>query len=333
MTVTGQLIARRPKRSVRRHVDGWLPPSPTEDPELHIVAQYLRSVDPGGSRMANVLRSTIDQLLDGQHTGRWDWQTLRKTEKTHMGTLVEINLHREFDFADGDATDYRIQGIEVDCKFSQAMGGWELPPESLGHLCLLVWANDDLSRWEAGLVRVSEDKLRGSGNRDGKRRLSDAGESCVLWLHENPELPINLYATLMRKCASESLPLAALATAARRASTSSFVRFNTRSCDERSCSPWRSRTTPLSELGTPGCRNTLGTKGSSCWGIRNRIRGRASARPSSANQGRIRQRACFVPVAGQRAAAAEINGAYWRLAKDGDPVVAAPQLVRAARRS
>ena len=123
--------------------------------------------------------------------------TLRKTEKTHMGSIVEINLHREFEFADGDATDYRIDGIEVDCKFSQSLGGWELPPESVGHLCLLVWANDDSSRWEAGLVRVPEAYLRpGRGNRDGKRRLTIEGESRILWLYGHP--------TFQRTCCSIS---------------------------------------------------------------------------------------------------------------------------------
>jgi hypothetical protein len=65
-----------------------------------------RRLDPGGQMFAPVIRDTLDQLLDGRRAGRWDYQKLHKTEKTHMGTLVEINLHREFDFADGDATDY-----------------------------------------------------------------------------------------------------------------------------------------------------------------------------------------------------------------------------------
>ena len=64
-----------------------------------------------------------------------------------MGTLVEINLHREFDFADGLKIDYRIQGVEVDCKNSQSLGGWELAGVNR-HLCLLLWANDDSSRWD-----------------------------------------------------------------------------------------------------------------------------------------------------------------------------------------
>lgn len=156
------------------------------------MADYILAADPDGQRIGEVLRDTYDQLLDGQNTGRWDWLTLRKTEKTHMGTLVEINLHREFDFDDGDKMDYRIVGIDVDCKFSQAIGGWEMPPESLGHLCLVVWASDDLARWEAGLIRVREHLLRPGGNRDAKRRLTDEGESRILWLYDKPALPENL---------------------------------------------------------------------------------------------------------------------------------------------
>ncbi len=38
------------------------------------------------------------------------WDQLFKTEKTHCGTLVEINLHREFKFQDGTKLDYQIAG-------------------------------------------------------------------------------------------------------------------------------------------------------------------------------------------------------------------------------
>ena len=65
------------------------------DPELRVVADELMSHDPDGSRIARVLRRTYDMLLDGQHTGRYRWDQLYKTEKTHFGTLVEINLQRE----------------------------------------------------------------------------------------------------------------------------------------------------------------------------------------------------------------------------------------------
>ncbi len=160
-------------------------PDPSDDPdaELDAVEAELYRLDLTGDQVATVLRDTLDQLYDGQRTGRWKYDQLRKTEKTYMGTLVEINLHRQFSFGDGDATDYRIAGIEVDCKYSMSYGGWELPPEAIDHLCLLITANDQTSSWSAGLIRVCEKYLRDRHNRDSKRQLSAAGRSHVrqLW--------------------------------------------------------------------------------------------------------------------------------------------------------
>lgn len=138
-----------------------------------------------------MLRDTIDQLLDGQRTGRWSQSSLRKTEKTHMGTLVEINLHKEFEFGDGKEMDYEIDGIDVDCKFSQRFGGWMIPPEAVGHLCLVLWADDPRSKWSGGLVRIRAGDL-GSGNRDGKKPLGPGGRDRVRWLWRDADLPENL---------------------------------------------------------------------------------------------------------------------------------------------
>jgi Restriction endonuclease NaeI len=173
------------------------PPSEGADPELDAVHAELGRLDPTGDTVARVLRDTLDQLYDGQHSGRWEYEQLRKTEKTHMGTLVEINLHRQFGFDDGDATDYRIAGIEVDCKYSMSYGGWELPPEAVDHLCLVITASDATSSWTAGLLRVRESYLRGKPNRDAKRQLSAASRRRVrqLW-PAHRRLPENLFAHL-----------------------------------------------------------------------------------------------------------------------------------------
>jgi hypothetical protein len=160
-------------------------PADDADPEIKAVEAELYRLDPTGDVVAAVLRDTLDQLYDGQHTGRWSYDQLHKTEKTYMGTLVEINLHREFGFADGYATDYRIAGIEVDCKYSMNYGGWELPPEAVDHICLVITANDATSTWAAGLVRVREMYLRGRPNRDAKRQLAAASRSHVRQLWPN----------------------------------------------------------------------------------------------------------------------------------------------------
>lgn len=146
------------------------------------VRDEIYRLDPNGERVAAVLRDTLDQLYDGQRTGRWEFSQLYKTEKTHMGTLVEINLQREFGFGDGDATDYRIAGIEVDCKYSMKVGGWTLPPEVINHIALLVHADDHASTWCAGLVRVKSEYLNNGRNRDAKATLSTGGRGRISWL-------------------------------------------------------------------------------------------------------------------------------------------------------
>nr|WP_246045156.1 NaeI family type II restriction endonuclease [Rhodococcus oryzae] len=54
-------------------------------------------------------------------------QRHEQIEKTHFGTILEINAQREFGFEGGDETDYRIAGHQVDAKWSQTSGSW-MPP-------------------------------------------------------------------------------------------------------------------------------------------------------------------------------------------------------------
>ncbi len=163
----------------------------TDDRELAAVAAELRGLDGDGSRMAAAIRGALDMLLDGQHTGRYRWEQLHKTEKTHAGTLVEIALARTLRLADGTALDYTVAGADVDCKFSHRLGGWMIPPEADGKLMLLVQASDEDGTWSAGLLRARPENLSLAGNRDGKRALNDRGRAAVRWLHARAPLQEN----------------------------------------------------------------------------------------------------------------------------------------------
>ncbi|MDE0603520.1 MAG: NaeI family type II restriction endonuclease [bacterium] len=162
------------------------------DPDLDAVAEELTGIRDFESRVATVLRDTLDQLYDGQRTGRYKWDQLHKTEKTHCGTLVEINMQREFQFTDGQKLDYKIANIEVDCKYSQRLGGWMIPVEARGELCMVIWADDGKSVWTLGLVRALKEMLTKGGNRDRKANLSQEGMSTVRWLFQESELPPNV---------------------------------------------------------------------------------------------------------------------------------------------
>ncbi|MEU5838923.1 NaeI family type II restriction endonuclease [Streptomyces diacarni] len=162
------------------------------DPELEAVTKQILAADPDGRRFAGAVRRSMDMLLDGQHTGRFRWDQLYKTEKAHLGTLIEINVQREFGFADGATMDYSIAGTDVDCKYSQGLGQWMIPPEALGHLLLVVWASDEKSSWSVGLVRALPERLNSGGNRDAKKTLNGAGRGAVRWLFRDAPLQENM---------------------------------------------------------------------------------------------------------------------------------------------
>jgi hypothetical protein len=162
------------------------------DGDLIKVADELLRLDPDGSRWASVLRHTYDVVYNGQETGRFRWDDLLKTEKTHFGTLFEIFGQREFQFMDGDTTDFRISGVQVDAKWSQKDGGWMLPPEVFGEIALVATANDQKSIWSLGLIRVEERFRREGSNRDKKSQLNLHGRENIHWLWRDEPLPSNV---------------------------------------------------------------------------------------------------------------------------------------------
>lgn len=173
--------------------DQFLPltPQAPEDRELSLVQAHLLGHDPNGSRIEAALRRSIDMLLDGPRTGRYRWEQLLKTEKTHCGTVVEINLQREFKFANGQHLDYSIVGYDVDCKYSQDFGQWMIPPEAIDKLLLVVWASDKKSLWSAGVVRARKGWLNIGNNRDRKITLKAIHRDKIQWLFKDAQLTEN----------------------------------------------------------------------------------------------------------------------------------------------
>ena len=168
------------------------------DPELDAVAAELLHIDPDGSRWAAVVRHTYDMIYNGAETGRYRWDQLMKTEKTHFGTMFEINAQREFEFEGGDATDYRIAGHQVDAKWSQKQGSWMLPPEVFDRLALVATGNDEHAIWSLGLVRVRPEYRAEGANRDKKTTLNRLGRAAVRWLWKDTPMPANILLQLPR---------------------------------------------------------------------------------------------------------------------------------------
>lgn len=162
-----------------------------EDEQLERVAAWFARQSSLENRFSSALRQSIDEVLDGRRTGRYDIGSLEKTEKTYLGTKVEIVCRDEFGFPRGSEMDYRISGVDVDAKFSLT-GNWMIPTEAMKHICLVMAANDEKSSFKVGLVRITEEILTGGKNKDGKRQISSAGKKAITWICESGELRENI---------------------------------------------------------------------------------------------------------------------------------------------
>ncbi|WP_212997943.1 NaeI family type II restriction endonuclease [Winogradskya consettensis] len=176
------------------------------DPELNLVAATLQLLDPHGALTAQVLRETFDQIYDGQRTGRYSIERLAKTERTHIGTLVEINMQRRFGYADGKDLDFAVAGHDVDAKYSMRFGGWMIPIEAQGKLCMLIHADDIAARWSLGVFRASLELLN-APNRDSKRTIKSIHLDRAKWLFKDSKLPEN---TLLQLSAADQAAIEAV---------------------------------------------------------------------------------------------------------------------------
>lgn len=166
------------------------------DAGLEAVAAWLRS-QAGDLRsfFAPLVRQSINEVLDGPRTGRWGFEQLEKTEKTYVGTKVEIVTRTALKLEHAGLMDLEIAGHPVDVKWSMS-SRWEIPREAVGHLCLCIGGRANLSLFQVGLIRCIESHLKTKGNQDGKRTLSPEGRAAMLWLVEPTPIPPNFVAEM-----------------------------------------------------------------------------------------------------------------------------------------
>ncbi|MGW7585085.1 NaeI family type II restriction endonuclease [Kitasatospora sp. NPDC054768] len=168
-----------------------------DDPGLSAVEEWLLDQRDHRRRFGQVFRRAIDEVLDGQRTGRYDLYIkegpgrVESTEKTYLGTKVEIVTRAEFDLGYGNPMDYVIADEHVDAKFTVG-GTWMIPKEAMNHICLLMRADDRTGSFQVGILRIQPDVLTTGPNGDQKRSVSAAGKARIRWIVQDGELPDNL---------------------------------------------------------------------------------------------------------------------------------------------
>ena len=182
-------LKSRPRRTTA------VPPTPAQDPEIHHIKGSIQAVDPDGTRCGRAIRNALDQTYDGRRTGRWDLTQLTKAEMAHIGPLIEVWLQRVLDLDDGITTSLQIAGYDVACTWSERIEGWTLDrpvPEHRELPYLVIWANEETSRFSLGILRPGPDS-RGVASMDrGRPRLSQVGMDQILWVFDGCALPANV---------------------------------------------------------------------------------------------------------------------------------------------
>jgi hypothetical protein len=165
---------------------------PPPDTELDVVQAEIKNLPDLHGKTTSVIRKAIDNVLQGDRTRRYSITQLTPEEKKHIGTQVERGLKSEF-FQDrtGKVSDTTIAGVEVDIK-NTIGDNWMIPPEGVGHLCLLTQIDEKSAKYSVGLIRAREELL-GRENQDKKRSFSKEGRKSISWIVKDAPLPISAF--------------------------------------------------------------------------------------------------------------------------------------------
>lgn len=138
-----------------------------------------------------LIRSAIDDVLDGPRTGRFDVSELSKEEKAFIGTRIEIRLRHFLGASRGSSSDAELGGVPFEIKWSKTTE-WMLSPQNLGKLIFGLGLDKDGNTFNAGLWIARKEDLRQGENRDKKLSpTADTLRDKVNWVARHASLPAN----------------------------------------------------------------------------------------------------------------------------------------------
>ncbi|MFB7589586.1 NaeI family type II restriction endonuclease [Streptomyces sp. NPDC056169] len=166
---------------------------PADDSEAQSVLTWLRE-RPVAHIYTESVRNSIDYVLDGGRTGRFDLRSpeVHPGERASVGAKLEYEVLRSFSLSKTKPLDTHIAGVPVDIKATVG-SNWAIPAEAHCQLCLCTQIQLKNNRHRTWLVRTHRSWLyRGKGNNDGKRGLAvEARERWSVPLYDWAPLPVN----------------------------------------------------------------------------------------------------------------------------------------------
>lgn len=142
-----------------------------------------------------LFRQAFDEVIDAPRTNRFTLAEIEKTEKTYIGTKVEILLRNFLGMPKGQVLDLSVNGVEVDIKMTTARD-WMIPRESIGRPAILLKADERSAQCDVGLVVCRPEYLRTSNNQDKKGQIAAAHYVHIWWILHRHRYPKNFWEVL-----------------------------------------------------------------------------------------------------------------------------------------
>ena len=164
-------------------------------PIVDSILEQAGGFDAFAEHIPQLIRQAIDEVIDTPRTNRFVLRDTEKTEKTYLGTKIEVLFRAHLNLTKGRNLDLSVRGAEVDIK--NTMGGnWAIPLEAVGHPCVLIQENEKTALCSIGVIIANGAYLNPGSNRDGKRTISAAGLLNVWWILRDHPYPPNIWETM-----------------------------------------------------------------------------------------------------------------------------------------
>ncbi len=159
------------------------------------ILRHANGIDKFKEEIPRLFRQGIDEVIDSARSNRFTLDEIEKTEKTYIGTKIEILLRNHLNIGKGKVLDLLIDGIETDIKNTISQN-WTIPSEAMGHPCLLLKADEKKAICYFGIIVIRDEILNRGRNRDGKRTISKDGFKNIHWLLNGEPYPENFWQNL-----------------------------------------------------------------------------------------------------------------------------------------
>jgi len=195
-------VPKRPTGTNAQALPSLITPLPTthaDYPVLSAIAHELL-IAAGGpellhSTMGQIVRACIDRVIQTPKSGRRFYTDLQNSEKTYIGTAVEVDLRSALGLKHGPTMDLEISGYDVDVKFTHD-ASWMIPPEARNKALLLITVNDRTAIFSFGLFIAKDAYLNLGMNRDAKTTIKAEHRANIFWLAKDAPYPKNFWLTV-----------------------------------------------------------------------------------------------------------------------------------------